>query len=191
MDILVKNSLDEAYATMRRFVSTETTEISICKAAELIAASIKAGGRVFTCGNGGSLCDATHFAEELTGRFRTDRQPYPAVAINDPAHITCVANDFSYKEIFSRYVMAAGAQGDILICFSTSGNSANVVKAAETAKSKGMKVIGMTRAGENALSTIADVAVTVEHKGYSDRIQEMHILAVHIIIEKIEELLQK
>ena len=185
----IKNSLEEARQTMEKFVADPATEELLEQAASLISAALQKGGKVITCGNGGSLCDATHFAEELTGRFRKNRRPLPAIAINDPAHITCVANDYGYDDIFSNYVEALGNENDVLIGFSTSGNSENVVRAAAKARQKGMKVIGMTRKGKNKLSELADVTIAVEHDGFSDRIQEMHILAVHIIIERVEQIL--
>ena len=134
--------------------------------------------------------DGTHFAEELTGRFRGSRNPLPAMAINDPAHITCVTNDYSFEEIFARDVEALGRPGDVLCGFSTSGTSANVVAAARKAREKGMKVIGFTKAGETPLAGLSDVLIAVPHDGYSDRIQEMHITAVHIIIEAVEALVK-
>jgi len=187
---LIKNSLEEARLTMEKFVHDPATEESIEKTAYLISDALQKGGKVITCGNGGSLCDATHFAEELTGRFRNDRRPLPAIAINDPAHITCVANDYGFADIFSNYVKALGTENDVLIGFSTSGDSENVVKAAVTAREKGMKVIAMTRKGDNRLSQLADVIISVDHEKFSDRIQEMHILSVHVVIECVEQLLQ-
>ena len=189
MSFLIKNSLKEAQRTMDRFVSAPATEEAIEKAACLVSDALQKGGKVITCGNGGSLCDASHFAEELTGRFRNNRCPLPAVAINDPAHITCVANDYGYDAVFSNYIAALGNTDDVLIGFSTSGNSENVVRAALKAREMGMKIIGMTRKGSNRLSELADVTIAVDHDGFSDRIQEMHILAVHIIIERVEQLL--
>ena len=186
---LIKNSLEEAKRTMEKFISDPATEEALEMTAFLIGSALQNGGKVITCGNGGSLCDAAHFAEELTGRFRNNRRPLPAIAITDPAHITCVANDYGYDDIFSNYVEALGNADDVLIGFSTSGNSENVVRAAAKAREKGMKVVAMTRKGGNKLSELADVAITVEHEGFSDRIQEMHILAVHIIIERVEQIL--
>jgi len=186
---MIKNSLEEARQTIDKFVSAPATEEAIEKSACFISDALQKGGKVITCGNGGSLCDATHFAEELTGRFRNNRRPLPAIAINDPAHITCVANDYGYDHIFSNYIEALGNENDILLGFSTSGNSENVVRAAVKAREKGMKIIGMTRKGENKLSELADVTIAVDHEGYSDRIQEMHILAAHIIIERVEQIL--
>ena len=185
----IKKSLAEVQQTLEKFISDSLTIEAIENAACLIVNSLQKGGKVIACGNGGSLCDATHFAEELTGRFRNNRRPLPAIAINDPAHITCVANDYSYEDIFSNYVEALGNENDVLIGFSTSGNSKNIVRAVLKAREKGMKVIGMTRKGNNQLSELADVTIAVEHNGFSDRIQEMHIISVHIIIERMEQLL--
>ena len=190
MKQLIQNSLDEHLRVAEAFVNDPAMVENIEKAARLIADSIKSGGKVITCGNGGSLCDATHFAEELTGRFRGSRNPLPAMAINDPAHITCVTNDYSFEEIFARDVEALGRPGDVLCGFSTSGTSANVVAAARKAREKGMKVIGFTKAGETPLAGLSDVLIAVPHDGYSDRIQEMHITAVHIIIEAVEALVK-
>ena len=174
---------------MEKFIADPSIEEAIEKAACLISESIQNGGKALTCGNGGSLCDATHFAEELTGRFRNNRRPLPAIAINDPAHITCVANDYGYDYVFANYVEALGKENDVLIAFSTSGNSENIIKAAIKAREKGMKIVGMTRKGSNKLSELADVVIAVEHDGFSDRIQEMHILAVHVIIERVEQII--
>ena len=186
----IVHSLQEHLSVAEEFVNNPETADAIGQAARLIAESIKDGGKVLTCGNGGSLCDATHFAEELTGRFRNSRGPLPAIALNDPAHITCTTNDYSFEEIFSRYVEVLGRPGDVLCGFSTSGTSANVVKAARVAREMGMKVIGFTKAGETPLAGLSDVLIAVPHDGYSDRIQEMHITAVHIIIEAVEALVK-
>jgi len=190
MSEIIKNSLQEAVDNVMRFASEAASYEALNEASLIIAEALKKGGKVVTCGNGGSLCDATHFAEELTGRFRKNRRPLAAIAMNDPAHITCVANDYSYDEIYAKYIEAVCNHEDVLIGFSTSGNSENIVKAAQMAKSKGMKVIGMTRHGENKLAELSDVTIAVSHSGYSDRVQEIHIMAVHIIIENLEHLLE-
>ena len=191
MKSLIQNSLDDHLRVAQAFVGDAVTVENIDKAARLIADAIKAGGKVLTCGNGGSLCDATHFAEELTGRFRESRGPLPAMAINDAAHITCTTNDYSFEKIFSRVVEALGRPGDVLCGFSTSGTSKNVVEAARVAREKGMRVVGFTRTGDNPLAALSDAVIAVPHEGYSDRIQEMHITAVHIIIEAVEELVKQ
>jgi len=133
------------------------------------------------------MSDAMHFAEELTGRFRLDRPAIPAVSISDPTHMSCVANDFGYDYIFSRYVEAIGKEGDVLLAISTSGNSPNIIKAAEAALEKGMKVVGLTGKGGGLLSKLADVEIRVDGAKYSDRIQEVHIKVIHTFMEIIEQ----
>lgn len=164
----------------------ETIEI-IERAAILLAEALKNGNKIISCGNGGSLCDATHFAEELTGRYRKNRASLPAIAINDPAYITCVGNDFSFDEIYSRYVEGVGNEGDVLLAISTSGNSGNIVKAAESARMKNMKVLAMTSTGSNKLAALGDVVVAAPKLAYSDRVQEIHIQVIHILIQAIEK----
>ena len=155
-----------------------------------MADCLKNGGKIISCGNGGSLCDATHFAEELTGRFRNDRGPLPAMAINDPAYLTCGGNDYSFDVAFSRWVEAFGKSGDVLLAISTSGTSPNIIKAAEAAKNLRMKVIALTSKNGKTLSDLADVTIAAPDAPHSDRIQEIHIKVIHILIEAIESLLQ-
>lgn len=183
----IKHELEEAARVLNAFIEDESNLENIEKAADLIVESFKNGGKVFSCGNGGSSCDAAHFAEELTGKFREEREPLPAIAINDHGHITCVANDYGFDRIFSRTVRALGNTGDVLLAISTSGNSANVLVAAEMAKQKGIKVIGLTGKDGGKLPEYCDVEIRVPHRGYSDRIQEIHIKVIHIIIQLIEE----
>ena len=149
--------------------------------------SIKNGGKIISCGNGGSMCDAMHFAEELTGKFREERSPIPAVSISDPSHITCVGNDYGFDAIFSRYVESVGNTGDVLLAISTSGKSTNVIRAAEEANRKGIKVVALTGKDGGELSDLCDIEIRVPHFGYSDRIQEIHIKVIHILILLIEK----
>ena len=149
--------------------------------------SIKSGNKIISCGNGGSMADAIHFAEELTGRFRAHRKPIPAIAISDPGYISCVSNDYGYENIFSRFVEAFGKKGDILFAISTSGNSENVLKAVEFAQNNGIKVIALTGKDGGKLGGMADVEIRVPHNGYADRIQEVHIKIIHILILLIEK----
>jgi D-sedoheptulose 7-phosphate isomerase len=186
MQNIIQNSLNEAVEKLHEYIGNPSNLKDIEVAATLIANALERGNKVISCGNGGSLCDATHFAEELTGRYRKNRLSLPAIAINDPAYMTCVGNDFSFNEIFSRYVEGVGQKGDVLLAISTSGNSENITKAAEAAKLKGMSVIGFTCASENALRRLSDVAICAPVSNYSDRIQEIHIKAIHIIIQLIE-----
>ena len=189
MKNLIENDLQEALAEMQRFLAEPDTVLSVEKAASLCVSALSAGHKIISCGNGGSLCDATHFAEELTGRYRGNRRPLPAIAINDPAYLTCTANDFSYDEVFARYVEGVGCSGDVLLAISTSGSSANVVAAARAAREKGMKVIALTGpAGPgNELARLADAPVCAPAAPHSDRIQEIHIKVIHILIHAIEE----
>jgi D-sedoheptulose 7-phosphate isomerase len=181
----IKNSLDEAHAVLTKFVNDKTSEEKISLAISLMAQSYRSNGRIFSCGNGGSMCDAMHFAEELTGRFRKERAPLPAMAINDASHLTCVSNDYGYDFVFSRYLEAWGNKGDILLAISTSGNSPNVILAVEAAKKKGMKVVGLLGKGGGKLKDMSDIAIVVD-SNVSDRIQEIHIKCIHIFIEGIE-----
>ena len=184
---IIGHSLEEARDELDRFMADPETIPAIQEAAGIMARCILAGGKIISCGNGGSLCDATHFAEELTGRYRGNRGPLPAIAINDPAYMTCTANDFSFEEAFSRYVEGVGQRGDVLLAISTSGTSANVLKAAEAAKAKGMKLVSLTGPAGNPLAEIADAAVCAPAAPHSDRIQEIHIKVIHILIHAIEE----
>lgn len=186
---IIEKSLDQARRTMERYLADESTVRNLAMASELMAESIRNGGKIITCGNGGSCCDAAHFAEELTGRYRRNRRPLPALCINEPSYLTCTANDFGYEDVFVRSVEALGKPEDVLLAFSTSGNSENVVRAAEAAKRIGMKVVGMSRKAESRLRSVSDVVISVEHDGFADRIQEMHIMSVHIMIENLEHLL--
>ncbi len=188
---IVNESLKEAFDCIQEFMAKETNLQSIISGATLISEVLKKGNKVISCGNGGSLCDATHFAEELTGRFRSDRIPLPAISINDAAHITCVGNDYSFSEIYSRYIDAIGQDGDVLLAISTSGYSENILKACESAKRKGMSVIGLTNDSENPLLTKSDISICAPTTKYSDRIQEIHITVIHIMIQLIEYVLSK
>ncbi|CAM2731746.1 MULTISPECIES: D-sedoheptulose 7-phosphate isomerase [Vibrio] len=184
---LIRSELTEAAEVLNKFLSDDHNIAQIEAAAKLIADSFKQGGKVLSCGNGGSHCDAMHFAEELTGRYRENRPGYPGIAISDPSHLSCVSNDFGYDFVFSRYVEAVGSAGDVLFGLSTSGNSGNILKAIEAAKAKGMKTIALTGKDGGKMAGIADVEVRVPHFGYADRIQEVHIKIIHIIIQLIEK----
>lgn len=187
----IKAELNQAAEVLNTFLINEKNIQLIADAAAMIAASFKQGGKVLSCGNGGSHCDAMHFAEELTGRYRENRPAYPAIAISDVSHLSCVANDFGYDVIFSRYIEAVGQKGDVLVAMSTSGNSANIINAIASAKAKGMKVIGLTGKEGGNMVNLVDVALRVPHAGYADRIQEMHIKIIHILILLIEKEMAK
>lgn len=184
---LIKNELTEAAEVLNRFLSDDANLAQIEAAAKLLADSFKQQGKVLSCGNGGSHCDAMHFAEELTGRYRDNRPGYAGIAISDPSHLSCVSNDFGYDFVFSRYVEAVGNAGDVLFGLSTSGNSGNVIKAIEAAKQKGMKTIALTGKDGGKMAGLADVEIRVPHFGYADRIQEVHIKIIHILIMLVEK----
>ncbi|MCW9726800.1 D-sedoheptulose 7-phosphate isomerase [Proteus mirabilis] len=188
---LIRSELTEAADTLSRFLQDDANIEAIQKAAVLLADSFKAGGKVLSCGNGGSHCDAMHFAEELTGRYRENRPGYPAIAISDVSHISCVSNDFGYEYVFSRYVEAVGKEGDVLLGISTSGNSGNIIKAISAAREKGMKVITLTGKDGGKMAGSADIEIRVPHFGYADRIQEIHIKVIHILIQLIEKEMEK
>ena len=183
----IRDELNQAIDVLTNFVANDDNLKKIQQAAVLIADSFKQGGKVLSCGNGGSHCDAMHFAEELTGRFRDNRPSYPAIAISDVSHISCVGNDYGFDYIFSRYIEGVGQKGDVLLGISTSGNSANVLKAIEAAKQKGMKIITLTGKDGGKMNGLADVDIRVPHFGYADRVQEIHIKVIHILILLIEK----
>ncbi len=184
---LIRNELNEAAEVLNAFLNDDHNIAQIQAAAKMIAESFKQGGKVLSCGNGGSHCDAMHFAEELTGRYRENRPGYPGIAISDPSHLSCVSNDFGYEYVFSRYVEAVGSKGDVLFGLSTSGNSGNILKAIAAAQAKGMKTIALTGKDGGKMAGLADVEIRVPHFGYADRIQEIHIKIIHIIIQLIEK----
>lgn len=183
----IRQHLEEAQALLAACLQDEALLAAVDTAADLMWSSIANGGKVLACGNGGSMSDAMHFAEEMTGCFREQRIALPAIAIADPSHISCTANDYGYEYVFSRYVEAVGQSGDILLAISTSGNSANVLRAAEAAKAKGMKVVALSGKDGGKLASLADVELRIPHQGYADRIQEMHIKLLHILIAQIEQ----
>ncbi|MDG2745975.1 D-sedoheptulose 7-phosphate isomerase [Vibrio parahaemolyticus] len=184
---LIRSELNEAAEVLNKFLSDDHNIAQIEAAAKMIADSFKQDGKVLSCGNGGSHCDAMHFAEELTGRYRDNRPGYAGIAISDPSHLSCVSNDFGYDFVFSRYVEAVGRKGDVLFGLSTSGNSGNILKAIEAAKVKGMKTVALTGKDGGKMAGLADVEIRVPHFGYADRIQEVHIKIIHIIIQLIEK----
>ncbi|MBA8737021.1 SIS domain-containing protein [Chromobacterium violaceum] len=182
----IRASLDEARSALDNLLANPQALASVEAAAQAVIAALEAGGRVFSCGNGGSMCDAMHFAEELTGRYRGNRRGMAAIAISDPSHISCVGNDYGYDEIFARYLESHARAGDVLIGLSTSGNSRNVVRAAEVARELGVKVVILTGRAGTQLEPLADVYVNTPGGHYADRVQELHIKVLHILIELTE-----
>jgi D-sedoheptulose 7-phosphate isomerase len=183
----ILQELYEARNILDNFINNVENIDKIEAAAKLLSDSINNGGKIMTCGNGGSHCDAMHFAEELTGKYRHHRKPIAAISISDASHITCVSNDYGFENIFSRYIEALGSANDCLFCISTSGNSLNILRAAETALHKGIKVVALTGKDGGKLARLADIEIRVPHSNFSDRIQEMHIKIIHIIIYLIEK----
>jgi D-sedoheptulose 7-phosphate isomerase len=184
---LIHQNFAEATDVLAKFVSDKQNFTAIEKAGKLLVASLKKGNKVISCGNGGSMCDAMHFAEELSGRFRENRKALSAVSISDPSHISCVANDYGYDFVFSRYVEAVGKKGDVLLAISTSGNSKNVINAISAAKKKGMKVIGLTGKDGGRMAGLCNVEIRAPRSKYADRAQEIHIKVIHSLIHFVEE----
>ena len=183
----IKNELNEAYRLLKKFTDNKSNINAIESAAALMKDSIKNGGKIISCGNGGSMCDAMHFAEELTGKFREERKSLPAISISDPSHITCVGNDYGFQFVFSKYLEGIGKSGDVLLAISTSGNSENIINAANYAKKNNIKIVSLTGKDGGKLSDLSDIEIRVPHFGYSDRIQEIHIKVIHILILLIEK----
>jgi D-sedoheptulose 7-phosphate isomerase len=185
---LIRQELTEARSVLDNYIRQPENLTAIEQAARLMADALTNGRKIISCGNGGSHCDAMHFAEELSGRYRNERRSLAAIAISDSSHITCVGNDYGYDAIFSRFIEGLGNEGDVLLGISTSGNSANIIRAVEAARQQGMKVILLTGKDGGKLAGQADVEIRVPHFGYADRIQEIHIKVIHLFILLIEKL---
>lgn len=183
----ILTELQEAASVLQDFLSQEKNLHNIEQAAQLMSEAISQGKKMISCGNGGSHCDAMHFAEELTGRYRQNRPSLPGICISDASHLTCTANDFGFDHVFSRYIEGLGQAGDVLLAISTSGQSANILKAAEAARQKGMKVVALTGKDGGPLASLSDIEIRVPHHGFADRIQEIHIKVIHILIMLIEQ----
>ena len=181
----IKKQFEEAQLILSQFQNVENFE-KIETAIEMMCTALKAGNKIISCGNGGSMCDAMHFAEELSGRFRNNRRGLAAVSISDPSHISCVANDFGYDFVFSRYIEALGQPGDVLLGISTSGSSKNVILAIEEAKKKGLKTIVLTGKDGGKLAGLADLEIRAPYSEFADRAQEIHIKIIHNFILGIE-----
>jgi D-sedoheptulose 7-phosphate isomerase len=182
----VKTSLVEAHLALNRFLQDEQNLHNVAAAARILVSAFRDSGRAFSCGNGGSMCDAMHFAEEFTGRFRHNRPGIAAIAISDPTHLTCVANDFGYDQVFARYLQSHGRPGDVLVAISTSGKSQSILVAAQAARQLGMRVVGLTGSAGAPLEAMCDVCICSPGGAHADRVQEMHIKIIHILIELVE-----
>jgi D-sedoheptulose 7-phosphate isomerase len=183
----IKSHFEEAHALLNTVLQSPQFFLEIEKAGELMCKALADGGKIISCGNGGSMCDAMHFAEELTGRYRDNRKSIAAISISDPSHLTCVGNDYGFDFVFSRFVEGVGNSNDVLLGISTSGNSKNIIEAAKAAKAKGMKVICLTGKDGGALAPLCDAEVRVPWFNYADRIQEIHIKIIHSLIDYIEK----
>ncbi|MCY3769635.1 MAG: SIS domain-containing protein [Gammaproteobacteria bacterium] len=182
----ILSSLKESRTALEKLMDDPGKIEGIAAAARLLIATLQNGHAIYSCGNGGSMTDAMHFAEELTGRYRDHRKGLAATAISDPGHLSCVANDYGYEQVFSRYLEARGKAGDALVAISTSGKSANVLNAAEFARENGIQVITLTGSRGSRLGALADVDIHTVEYPYADKIQELHIKILHILIELIE-----
>ncbi len=184
---LVRDNFLEAKKVLDEFLFDSENLVKISDAGKLMVKCLNKGNKIISCGNGGSMCDAMHFAEELTGRFKDNRKPIAAISISDPSHISCVGNDYGYDEVFSRYVSAIGKKGDVLLAISTSGNSQNILNAINVAKKNGMIIIGLTGKDGGKMASLCDVEIRAPKSKYSDRAQEIHIKVIHSLIDFIEK----
>ncbi len=182
----VRATMAEAAQALDALRKNEAALAAVARGAELMVASLRQGGCLYSCGNGGSMCDAMHFAEELTGRYRKDRPAVRAISISDASHMSCVGNDYGYEFVFSRYVEAHGRSGDVLLAISTSGSSKNVLRAVEVARERGMKVVALTGRPGSVIGSMADVEICTPGGAYADRVQELHIKVIHTFMELIE-----
>ena len=187
----VLDDLRQEYEVLGNFIAKKDTRDLIEKAIEIMASALKANGKIISAGNGGSMCDAQHFAEELSGRFRNDRPAYAAIAICDPSHLTCVGNDYGFDYVFSRFVEGLGKEGDVFLGISTSGNSKNIIETCKVCREKGIKTVLLLGKDGGKLKDYGDLNIIVPHQGYADRIQEIHTMIIHIMIRGIEELMAK
>lgn len=181
----IADHFSEALEILQKFNISENFQ-KIEKAGDIMVNSLRNGGKIMSCGNGGSMCDAMHFAEELSGRYRDDRAPLAALSISDPSHISCVANDYGYDEIFARYILGLGQSGDVLVAISTSGNSKNVLRAIEEAKKKKILIVGLTGKDGGKMAGLCDVEIRAPFAKFADRTQEIHIKVIHSLIDYIE-----
>lgn len=182
----IRASFEAAARTQAAFLADPANLAAVERFAALAEDTLRSGGKLLACGNGGSMSDAMHFVEEWTGRFRSDRSALPAIAFSDPTQLTCIANDFGYDAVFARQVEAVGREGDLLVALSTSGNSPNVLRAVEAAKSRGITTVGLLGKGGGRLAPLVDLPIVVPLATTSDRIQEVHIQILHITIEAVE-----
>ena len=182
----ISAALKQGAEAAARLLADRAALAEIAEAGAALARGLAEGRSVFACGNGGSLCDAMHFAEELSGRFRGDRRPLPVMAISDPGHLTCTANDFGYVEVFARFIEGHGRPGDLLLALSTSGKSPNIIRAAEAARARGLHVIALTGRVGSPVGTLAHHHIVTPAGAHADRVQELHMQVIHILVELVE-----
>jgi len=187
---LILENFEEARSAIDEFLKEEQNLECISDAAELMIEALRSGKKIMSCGNGGSMCDAMHFAEELSGRFREDRAALAAISISDPSHLSCVGNDYGFDHVFSRYLEGLGNQGDVLLAISTSGKSKNVLNAIQQAKAKGIKIVGLTGKDGGQMAALCDIEIRAPKSTYADRAQEIHIKVIHSLIQSIEKGMQ-
>ena len=183
------NSIEESKIGLTNILNDKNLIEKIENASELVFNTIRNQSMIFSCGNGGSMCDAMHFSEELSGRFRENRRGLPSIAISDPSFLTCVANDYGFDYVFSRFMEANAKKGDLLLAISTSGKSKNIIRACQYCKKNSIKIITLTGVKESQASDYADIDICTPNGKYSDRVQELHTLLIHIIVESVEKLL--
>jgi D-sedoheptulose 7-phosphate isomerase len=183
----IQSHFEEAQAILSQFLSQQSNFEQLEKAGESMVNALKQNHKIISCGNGGSMCDAMHFAEELSGRYRNDRPALAAISISDPSHMSCVGNDYGYDFVFSRYLEAVGQSGDVLLAISSSGNSKNILKAIEVAKTKGITVVGLTGKDGGKMAEMCDIEIRAPFSNYADRAQEIHIKCIHSLIDYIEQ----
>ena len=176
----------EAQKILSQFIDNQENFEKIAQVGEAMITALKQGKKIISCGNGGSMSDAMHFAEEMTGRFRENREPLAAIAISDPSHLSCISNDYGYAHVFSRFVTSIGQEGDVLLAISTSGNSENVLLAIEAAKAKGMTVVGLTGKDGGKMAGKVDFELRAPMSRWADRVQEIHIKIIHALIDYVE-----
>jgi len=185
---VINTALQNAQSALNALISAPNTVEKIDQVSQKIADTFSNQRKVLICGNGGSACDAMHFAEEFTGRYRKNRKALPVISLTDASHITCVGNDFGFDAIFSRGVEAYGQEGDMFIGISTSGNSQNVINAVEAAKKQGLSVVCFLGKDGGKLAGQSDIEFIVPGET-TDRIQELHMMILHILIEGVERIL--
>jgi len=186
----IDGALDDAARALDALRRDDDCRVAIASFAERARDTLASGGRLYACGNGGSMCDAMHFAQEWTGRFRNDRAPLPAMAFSDPGLLSGIANDYGYEEVFARALEGHARPGDLLVLLSTSGDSQNLVRAAERAGSLGIETVALLGRGGGKLAGLVDLPIIVPEAHTADRVQELHIKILHAVIEATESSLR-